>query len=131
MKSFFNKYKVLIIGLLTAVALPLNDLITTGETSAKVLAFASVTALLSYAARNFRGQWATIAGFLGTTVATYLTMQENGSVSWAQLVLQLLLQLLAAAAPPAKSRGYENTDLIESAKQKGELAVPTSAHPKP
>ena len=131
MQEFLNKYKVLIVGLLMAVALPLQEIIVHGAASTQVLVFAAFTAALSYVARNFRGQWATIAGLLGTTLATYITMQTSGAVSWSQLVLQFVISILAALTPPAKSRGYENTPEIKLAKQEGEVAVPTSAEPKP
>ena len=131
MQDFLNKYKVLIIGLLMAVALPVQELISTGTTSTRVLVFASFTAALSYIARNFRGQWATIFGLLGTTLATYISMYNNGTVSWEQLILGFVIALLAALTPPAKSRGYENTPEIKAAKKEGEIAVPTSADPKP
>lgn len=131
MQEFLNKYKVLIVGLLMAVALPLQEIIVHGAASTQVLVFAAFTAALSYVARNFRGQWATIAGLLGTTLATYITMQTAGAVSWSQLVLQFVISILAALTPPAKSRGYENTPEIKLAKQEGEVAVPTSAEPKP
>ena len=131
MQEFLNKYKVLIVGLLMAVALPLQEIIVKGAASTQVLVFAAFTAALSYVARNFRGQWATIAGLLGTTLATYITMQTSGAVSWSQLVLQFVISILAALTPPAKSRGYENTPEIKLAKQEGEVAVPTSAEPKP
>lgn len=131
MQDFLNKYKVLIIGLLMAIALPIQELIVTHTTSVQVLVFAAFTAALSYVARNFRGQWATISGLLGTTLATYITMQTDGTVSWAQLVLQFVIALLAALSPPAKSRAYENTPEIKLAKKEGELAVPTLADPKP
>lgn len=131
MQDFLNKYKVLIVGLLMAIALPVQELITTGAASTQVLVFAAFTAALSYVARNFRGQWATIAGLLGTTLATYLTMQTAGAISWSQLVIQFVISILAALTPPAKSRGYENTPEIKVAKKEGEVAVPTLAEPKP
>jgi len=60
-KNWFNQHKVLLIGLLMAAALPINDLLTTGETNVKTLVISGFAAVLSFGARNFRGQWATIA----------------------------------------------------------------------
>lgn len=132
METWFNKHKVLIIGLLMAIALPINDLITTGETSKKVIIISAATAALAFLSRNIRGQWATIIGLIGTTLATYLTMVQTGQqISWSQIVLQFVIAVLAAIAPPAKSRGYENTPLIATAKKEGERLTPTSAPPQP
>lgn len=130
MKEFFDKYKVLIIGLLSAIALPVYELIKNGETSTKVLVMSGAVALTSYLARNLRGQWATIASAVGTMLATYIIQDQTGQpISWAQIIMQGLVLLLAASAPPPKSRGYENTAIIMEAKKEGEIAVPTAAPP--
>lgn len=130
MKEFFDKNKVLIIGLLSAIALPVYELLKNGETSTKVLVMSGAVALTSYLARNLRGQWATIAGAVGTMLATYIIQDQTGlPISWAQIIMQGLVLLLAASAPPPKSRGYESTAIIMEAKKEGEIAVPTPAPP--
>lgn len=132
MKDFFDKYKVLIIGLLSAIALPIYDLIQKGETSTKVIVMAAAVALTSYLARNLRGQWASIAGIVGTVLATYITQESTGNpISWAQLIMQFVVLFLAALSAPAKSIGYEKAPAIIQAKQEGEQAVPTVAPPPP
>jgi hypothetical protein len=131
MKAWFNKYKVIIFGLLAAIALPINDLITQGGVSTKAIVFAGVTAALTFAARNLRGQWATIAGLLGTTATYYLTMDTSGNVDWSKIIMFFIVQILAIVAPPAKSVGYERTDTIMEAKQEGEEIKPSIAPPKP
>lgn len=126
--SFFNKYKVLILGLLTAVLLALQEVFKEGnETSTKVIVFAAFLAALSFLAQNLRGQWATIAGIIGTAVSTYVTMEQQGHVSWPQIILQMVLALLAVFTPPAKSRGYEHTPTIENARYQGEKIAPSTA----
>lgn len=129
--NFFNKYKVIILGLLSAIALAVSELIKGGESSTKVLILAGMIAAASFLANNIRGQWASIAGLFGTALTTYLTMQQTGSVSWAQLVLTFVIGLLAILAAPAKSRGYETTPTIAQAKSEGEQAAPTVVPPKP
>lgn len=127
--SWFHRNKVLLIGLLTSVALPLYDLVSKGETSAKVLVVAFLGGTTSYLARNLRGQVATICGIVGTIVATYFTDSIDHPISWAQITLQALILYLAAVSPPAKSVGYERTSIIEEAKKQGQLIVPTLAQP--
>lgn len=124
--SFWNNNKVLIIGLLSAVALALNEIFVKGDYNTKALVFSAFIAALSFLANNLRGQWATIAGILGTTLATYVTMDQTGSISWPQLIMQAVIALLAVVAPPAKSRGYEHTATIEDARYQGERKVPTT-----
>lgn len=128
--NFFNKNKVLILGLLSAIILPVYDLITKGETHTKVLIFSAAVAATAFLARNLRGQWATIAGIVGTGITTYVSMEQSGTISWLQLFGQLIVLYLAAVAPPAKSRGYEHTAAITEARLKGEKLTPTEVGKK-
>ena len=129
--SWFHENKVLLIGLLTSVALPLYDLVKNGETSMKVLIVAFLGAATSYLARNLRGQVATLMGIAGTMLATYVTNSPEHPVSWAQIVLQAVILYLASVAPPAKSVGYERAPEIVEAKREGEVIKPTLADPTP
>jgi hypothetical protein len=126
-QSFFQANKVLIFGLLSAVALGLNEAFATGGASTKVLIFAAFLAALSFLANNLRGQWATIAGVIGTALTTYITQEQTGVISWPQIILQAVLALLAVFTPPAKSKGYEYTQTIENAKSQGERIKPSTA----
>lgn len=128
--EWFTKNKVLIIGLASAVVLPIYDLVSKGETSAKIIIVAASVALTAYLARNLRGQWATIAGILGTVLATYIVQDQSGQpISWAQLILQGVMLFLSASSSPAKSIAYEQTPAIKQAEVQAEAAIPTIAPP--
>ncbi len=127
-KYWLNAHKVLLIGLITAIAMPVYDLIQNGETSTKVIVLAAATALISWLGRNMRGQWVTIVGILGSTVVTKLG-EEGEVLNWKAVALQVIIQMLALATPAPKSRGYEETDIIMEAKREGELIEPTVAPP--
>lgn len=129
--DWFTKNKVLIIGLLSAIALPVYDLVSKGETSTKVIVMAGAIALTAYLSRNLRGQWQTIAATVGTVLATYIAQSQTGNVSWTQLIMQFIVLFLGASAAPAKSIGYEKTSVIMEAKKEGETIVPTAAPPPP
>lgn len=126
-QSFFQANKVLIFGLLSAIALGLNEAFSTGGASTKVLVFAAFLAALSFLANNLRGQWATIAGVIGTALTTYITMDQAGTISWPQIILQAVLALLAVFTPPAKSKGYEYTGTVTAARAEGEAIKPSPA----
>jgi cell division protein FtsW (lipid II flippase) len=126
-QNFFNEYKVVIIGLISAVALALNELFIQGEASTKVLVYAAFLAALSFLAKNLRGQWATISGIVATALSTYITQEQSGTISWPQIILQAVIAFLAVVAPPAKSRGYEHTQTIQNAKAAGEVSFPSTA----
>ncbi len=130
--DWFTKNKVLIIGLLSAIALPIYDLISKGETSTKVIVMAAAVALTSYLSRNLRGQWQSISAIVGTVLATYITQEQTGNpISWAQLIMQGIVLFLGASSAPAKSIGYEHTPVIMEAKKEGEAITPTPAPPAP
>lgn len=129
--TWFHKNKVLLIGLISSIALPLYYLINTGETSIKVIVVATLAALTSFLARNLRGQVATISGIVGTILATYFTDALDHPISWGQIILQAIVLYLAALTGPAKSVGYERTPEILAATKEGERLVPTLASPKP
>lgn len=127
--DWFTKNKVLIIGLASAIALPVYELISKGDTSSKIIITAVAVALTSYLARNLRGQWQTIASIVGTVLATYIVQDQTGNVSVAQLIMQFIILFLGASSAPAKSIGYEHTPVIMEAKKEGESIVPTPAPP--
>ncbi len=128
-QTFFNKNKVLIFGLLSAVALTLNETFRAGVASPKILVFAALIAAASFLAKNLRGQWATITGLVGNALVVYLTQYEQGNVSIEQLILQFIIGFLAIIMPPAKSIGYERTQVITDAKAQGESVQPSVAKP--
>jgi hypothetical protein len=127
--NFFGRNKVIIVGLLSAMALALSELLKTGESSTKVLVFSALLAAASFLANNLRGQWASIAGLVGTALTTYLTMESTGTISWAQIILQLVIGYLAIISAPAKSRAYEHHPTISKVKKDAERNIPTVAEP--
>lgn len=129
-QDWFTKNKVLIIGLLSAIALPIYDLISKGETSTKVIVMAGAVALTSYLSRNLRGQWQSIATIVGTVLATYIAQEQAGAVSWAQLIMQAIVLYLGASASPAKSVGYEKTPIIVEAKKEGDTIAKSNVEKK-
>lgn len=131
MKNFLEKNKVFLLGLFAAIILPANELIQSGVIDFKVILFAVGTAGLSFLARNLRGQWASIAGALGSTFSLLIVQLQTGEVQWAPLVSALLVQIMAIFLPPAKSIGYEQASVIKDAKEEGERSIPTSAPPAP
>jgi hypothetical protein len=116
-QNFFQKNKVVISGAVLATTLAIMELSKAGEASTKALIFAGAIALTAFLARNLRGQWSTIATMLGTSVATYVSMEQTGNVSWLQLVGQAIVLFLGATAPPAKDREYEHSTPILEAKE--------------
>jgi hypothetical protein len=119
--TFFNANKVFILGLLGAIGVTLDQYVNQTTPDYKVIGFAVVSAILSYFAKNLRGQWASIAGLLGMEFTTYMTAVESGNkVSWFQLVGSFVVSIIAVVAPPAKPLSYEKSDVIQTAKQEAD-----------
>lgn len=119
-QSFFQRNKVLLLGLLGSIGLALSSFVGQAALEPKPLVYAVLTAALSFLANNLRGQWVSIAGILGTSLSTYITMEQTGNISWQQLLLQAVVALIAIVSPSGKSKGYEHTDEIVMAKIKGD-----------
>lgn len=126
MKHFWDKNKVFILGALGAIALALEPFInnTNEELKWKVVGFAALMAVLSFLAKEWRGQATSIIGILGNLAGVFVTVQNTGKFTWNQFILQAIVAIIAAVSADAKSRGYENTDVIKAAKVEGEKINP-------
>jgi membrane protein implicated in regulation of membrane protease activity len=125
-KTFWDKNKVFILGLLGAIALAIEPFAanTSDDVKWKVVGFAVLVAVLSYFAKEWRGQGLSIIGILGNTSAVFVTVWNTGHFTWNQFILQLILAILTAAGADPKSRGYEKAEVIKEAKKEGEQINP-------
>lgn len=118
LNAFFVKYKVFLTGLAGAVALALNQLLSsTGHAEdLKVYLYAAIMAILSYIATQWRGQGVTILGIIGTLSGVFVNMHNSGTFTWNQFVLYSVVALLALFSPPPKPLSYEHSPTIVEAK---------------
>jgi hypothetical protein len=133
MNNFWETNKVLILGGLMAVLVAVQDIIVkTGTYSGKVLGFAVAIALLSFLANKLRGQWASIATIVVGSLTTISQDTSGKPINWAQVLVPFGIALIGVFLPPAKSVGYEQTAIIQSAKAQGEqITGGTVAPPNP
>jgi hypothetical protein len=119
LNSFFVKYKVFLTGLAGAIALSLNQLLSTAGHSddLKVYAYAALMAGLSFIATQWRGQGMSIFGIVGTLSGVFVTMQQSGNFSWYQFGLGATVALLSVFSPPPKPLTYEHNETIVEAKK--------------
>lgn len=131
MKEFFNKNKVFITGLIGAIIAVLTPYLESGEVNWRVTGFAVLMAVLSYISNQWRGQYVTVTGVIGTLAAATYAALTTGVFTWNQFILYLVVAVGTAVAPPPKSRGYENSETILTAKGEGEAIKPTNlaVHP--
>jgi len=118
MKKFFNDNKVLIFGLLAAVAMTVQQYTEAGPVDYKVLALAAVIAAIGFLAKNLRGQWATILLSVLPSLGIILTnVQSHVPISWSQIIASAAIAIGGVFAPPTKSLNYEKAPEIVVAKQ--------------
>lgn len=131
--TFWNKNKVFILGLLSSIALAIEPFAANVEDEVKwrVVGFAALVAVLSYFAKEWRGQGISIVGIIGNISGVFVTVMNTGHFTWNQFILQAILAILTAAAADPKSRGYENTQVIKEAKKEGEQINPAQLTAKP
>lgn len=117
-KAFFVKYKVFLTGLAGAIALSLNQLLSSGNNSSdlRVYLYAAVMAILSYIATQWRGQGMSILGVIGTLSGVFVNMQNSGTFTWTQFCLYGIVALLAIVSPAPKPLSYEHSPAIVDAK---------------
>jgi membrane protein implicated in regulation of membrane protease activity len=132
-KPFWDKNKVFICGLLGSIALAIEPFAanTSDDVKWKVVGFSALVAVLSFFAKEWRGQGLSIIGILGNVSAVFVTVWNTGHFTWNQFILQLILAILTAAGADPKSRGYENSELIKEAKKEGEQMNPAQLTTKP
>lgn len=118
LSTWFSTNKVLLIGLLSAIAMDVQQYFSNGEVvTAPVILISVGVAVTSFLAKNLRGQWITISGALGSL---FLVIQSSiishVPISWGLAISTLVLNLLAAVAPAGKSLAYEQSPTVEAAK---------------
>jgi hypothetical protein len=117
--NFFQKNWVFISGLISAIVVAIQQFTTGEPADLKVVGFAALMAVLSYVANQWRGKGVTVTGIIGVLAATFSTIQLGQHIEWTQLILQAVVAIGMAVAPPPKPEGYEQTPTIENAKAQG------------
>lgn len=118
--NWFQTNKVLLFGLLAAVAMAVQQFMTP-PVDYMVLFLAVIVGAIGFLAKNLRGQWATILTSLIPSIGVVFTQAQNHT----PISLQLFFTSVAIAvagvfAPPAKSEAYEQSPTIVQAKKQAD-----------
>lgn len=90
--SFWQKNKVFILGLLTFVAVSVQQLIFASSPDYKAIGYSAAIAVFTYFARHLTGKIASIIGAVGTSFASIVPSLESGAhVGWAQIGIQTII----------------------------------------
>lgn len=135
--SFFQRNKVFIIGLLVAALSSAYELISTnGHPSVWIIGWSVAISVLTYVAKNLRGQSASILSTIGMGAASFfqlhgqpdgLTMQQIMTA----LVLPMTIQILGLFnTSPPKPLEYEKSPTIVAAKEEAKVLVDKEKTPE-
>lgn len=122
LKAFWEKNKVFIVGIVSAILMSIYEITSKGDKSSTwVFAWSGAIAVLTFLSRNSRGQYVTIfSTVLASTVAFFNLHNSPEALTFKQIanemILPLGIQLLGMVAPPPKSREYEHSTPIVEAK---------------
>ena len=139
-ETFWERNKVLILGLMSAIAVAITPFAQAGDPGDAVkwstVGFAVLIATLSYLGNEWRGQGMTILGLIGNGAAVAGSLLAQGShVNTSQFIIQLIIQTFIAISMTSqsdpKSKGYENSPTIKEAKKDGEVILPAKLTSKP
>lgn len=115
--NWFQTNKVLIFGLVAAVAMAVQQF-ATPPVDKLVLALAVVIAAIGFLAKSLRGQWATILTSLIPSLGVVFTeAQSHVHISLQMFFTSVVIAVSGVFLPPAKSEAYEQSPTITAAKQ--------------
>jgi hypothetical protein len=117
--AWITANKVVLFGILSAGILAVQQLASQYPKDYKVLGLAAFIAILSFLAKNLRGQWGSILGSLLPSLGIVLANLETTPptpISWWQFAGAIALAVGGVLAPPAKSLSYEQSPTITAAK---------------
>lgn len=130
-KEWFDINKVPIFGALSAGVMIFQQAVASARSANEklnwiVIGYAVGVGIISFIARNWRGQSASLTGIIVNTAIAFMTVYETGHFTLEQFLAQLGAVLAMAFLPDPKSRGYEQTDTIRDAKIEGEKKIPAA-----
>lgn len=114
--NWFQTNKVLIFGLVAAVAMAVQQF-ATPPIDYLVLILAVVIASIGFLAKSLRGQWATILASLIPSFGVVFTQAQNHTpISLQMFFTSIAIAIAGVFSPPAKSASYEQSATIKDAK---------------
>lgn len=121
MKQFLQKNQVFLSGILSAIAVSLQQFLGKPSIDYKILGLALAIGVGGYLGNQLRGKGISVAGLLGIGGTTIATIAQTGTITWAQFGISFVAGLLTLVAPPPKSESYEQSATIVTAKEEAKV----------
>lgn len=97
MKQFLADNKVMIISLLMAIVMVVQQALTNTSWDWLAIGYAGGIAILGVIANAWKGQGFTILGIIGTVAYAFVDILNGGHFTWKQLILSAMLAIITAA----------------------------------
>ena len=97
MKAFITKYQVLIVSLLMAILMVVQQALTNDALNWIAIGYAALIAVLGVIANAWKGKGFTILGMIGTAAYAFIDIWNGGHFTWKQFILSALLAIITAA----------------------------------
>lgn len=119
MATFWKKYKVFLLGLIGAITVSLQAVLSNNpnDTDFKIYVYAGLMAALSYVATEWRGKVGTMTGVIGTLAGVFVTLNQGGNFTWNEFIMYGIVAVGMSFVPPPKPSSYEHDANIVAAKK--------------
>lgn len=94
MKKFIAKNVVVISGVLSAIALVLQQSLSNHTTDIKAIGLASLIALLSFVANQWKGQGITVFGIISTLAGVFIQQWDGAKLDWNTFALAAIYAVI-------------------------------------
>lgn len=98
MKNFIQKNAVLVMALVSALTLVLQQAMMNHSTDWKAIGFACFIGVLSVFSNQWQGKGVTVLGIIATLAGTFTTIWKTGTFTWNEFILSAIVALLTAVA---------------------------------
>lgn len=126
-QTFWQKYQVLITGAVMSIVVALQQFLGTPAVDWKVVGFAALIAIGSWAGNNLRGKGVSVAGLIGAAGYAVSVTAINGAINISQLILAFIVAAGSLVAPPPKNESYEQSATIVKAKDEAKAIDPATS----
>lgn len=108
MKAIIAKYQVLIVSLLMAILMVIQQAVSNTAMDWVAIGYAVLIAVLGVIANAWKGKGLTIFGIIGTVAYAFIDIWNGGMFTWKQFILSAVMALIMAAIKSLQPPTPEN-----------------------
>ena len=108
MKDFIQKNQVFLAAVLSAMILSLQQVLSTRETSWKVIGFVLLISVLGVIANQWKGKGVTVFGMISTLSGVFINIQQSGTFTWNEFIMSSMIAVLTAISGSLNPQKHED-----------------------